>query len=42
MKMRHSVASSEDGVVSSVMVEVGAQVESGQALVVVEPHDGDD
>ena len=38
MKMRHSVASSEAGVVSSVMVAVGAQVERGQTLVVVEPH----
>jgi acetyl/propionyl-CoA carboxylase alpha subunit len=42
MKMRHSVASSEAGVVSSVMVAVGAQVERGQTLVVVEPHDATD
>jgi acetyl/propionyl-CoA carboxylase alpha subunit len=41
MKMRHSVASSHQGVVTSVMVDVGTQVESGQALVVVEPHHPD-
>ncbi len=37
MKMEHPMAATEDGVVSEVRVEQGAQVESGAVLLVVEP-----
>jgi biotin carboxyl carrier protein len=35
MKMEHTVRAPADGVVSSIAVVVGAQVESGQVLAVV-------
>jgi biotin carboxyl carrier protein len=36
MKMEHTVAAPVDGVVSALHVRLGDQVESGQALAVVE------
>jgi biotin carboxyl carrier protein len=36
MKMEHSVAASEDGVVTKVAVSEGEQVDSAQVLAVVE------
>ncbi len=36
MKMEHSLTAGRDGVVAEVLIEVGAQVEAGAALIVLE------
>ena len=38
MKMEHSLLAIRDGVVAEVLVEEGAQVEAGAALVQLEPE----
>jgi 3-methylcrotonyl-CoA carboxylase alpha subunit len=40
MKMEHSLLAARDGVVAEVLVETGAQVEAGAALVRLEEQDG--
>ncbi|AVO37219.1 acetyl/propionyl/methylcrotonyl-CoA carboxylase subunit alpha [Pukyongiella litopenaei] len=40
MKMEHSLLAARDGVIAEVLVEAGAQVEAGAALVRLEEEDG--
>ncbi len=40
MKMEHSLLAARDGVIAEVLVEAGAQVEAGAALVRLEDEDG--
>jgi propionyl-CoA carboxylase alpha chain len=41
MKMEHHVVAAVDGVVSEVLVSEGQQVQNGELLLVVEPHEGE-
>jgi len=41
MKMEHSLLAARDGIVAEVLVEAGAQVSAGAALVRLQPEDGD-
>jgi propionyl-CoA carboxylase alpha chain len=41
MKMEHHVVAAVDGVVSEVFVSEGQQVQNGELLLVVEPHEGE-